>query len=297
MLSVSICVCAYNEESIIEHAIRSVFSQRTDGFEITEVIVVSSESTDGTDGIVKRLMAEFPSLRLIQQEKRMGKNSAINEFLENKKEGNISVLLNGDNVLCDELSLYHLISPFNDEKVGMVGGHPIPTNDPKKLMGFVSHMIWTMHHHVSMMRPKLGELVAFRDVGIRILSALQLDEDIIKMEIEKKGYVSVYAPGAVILNRGPETVDDFIRQRVRIDAGMEYLRKELGCSVSTWDKDLLLHALFASVRDLGFHPFKMSFAIMLEVISRLKAKEYVRSGKGFMTVWSRVDSTKDLKKD
>ncbi|MCL2785806.1 MAG: glycosyltransferase [Methanomassiliicoccaceae archaeon] len=296
MLSVSVCICAYNEESNIEHTVRSLFSQTTNGFEMTDVIVVSSGSADRTDEIVMSLTKEFPSLELLRQEKRMGKNSAINEFLE-RKRGDICVLLNGDNILRDELSLYNLVSPFNDPKVGMVGGRPVPTNDPKELMGFVSHMIWTMHHHVSMRDPKIGELVAFRDVGARILSALQLDEDILRMEIEKEGYASVYAPGAVVLNRGPETVKDFITQRVRINAGLEYLQKELGCSVSTWNKGLLLRALVGSVRDLGFRPFKMSFGIILEVVARGRAKTHVSANRGFMTVWDHAGSTKRVKKD
>jgi len=297
MLSVSVCVCAYNEEKNIERALRSVFSQRTDGFEISEVIVISSGSTDGTDDVVVKLADEFPLLRLIRQETRVGKNSAVNEFLDSKKEGTISVLLNSDNILRDDLSLFHLISPFNNEKVGMTGGHPIPTNDKKDRMGFASHMIWTMHHHVAMKVPKIGELVAFRDPGIRLPTTMQSDEDLIKMELEKNGYVSVYAPDAIVLNRGPETVEDFIKQRTRVNIGEEHMRKKFGYSVSTWNKKLLFRALLGSVKDLGFHPIKMTFAIRLEMKARRAAKSHVSDDKEDMNVWSRVDSTKDVKKD
>jgi len=295
MLSVSICICAYNEESNIERAIRSVYSQRTDGFEIAEVIVVSSDSTDDTDSIVERLMNEFPSLKLIRQEKRMGKNSAINEFLD-KKTGNISVLLNGDNILRDEHSLPCLIAAFSDEKVGIVGGHPVPTNDPKSTMGFVAHVMWTKHHHTSMVRPQIGELVAFRDIDIRLPTDMQSDEAIIKRELESKGYVSVYAPGAFILNRGPETVSDFIKQRTRVIVGEEFMRRKMDYSVPATDKRTRINANMDVIRDLGVHPLKTSVALLLEIISKLRAKAYMRANSADMSVWKRVGSTKDVKK-
>ncbi|MCL2712033.1 MAG: glycosyltransferase [Methanomassiliicoccaceae archaeon] len=294
MMPVSVCICAYNEESNIERAIRSVYSQTTDCFELTQVIVVSSESTDGTDRIVTSLTEEFPSLMLIRQEKRMGKNFAINEFLDNKMDGTISVLLNADNILRDESSLHYLISPFKDEKVGIVGGHPIPTNDPKKLMGFVAHMVWTMHHNVSMVRPNIGELVAFRDIGIRLPTDMQSDEAIMKMETEKRGYISVYAPNAYILNRGPETASDFVEQRARVIVGETWMKNRYEYSVPIQMGTQRMNTLIDSVRDMGMHPFKIFFTFTLELISRLKAKEHMRRGES-MSIWKRVGSTKDLK--
>jgi cellulose synthase/poly-beta-1,6-N-acetylglucosamine synthase-like glycosyltransferase len=295
MLSVSVCVCAYNEEENIERAIRSVYSQRTDVFDLSELFVMSSGSTDGTDDIVQRMIDEFPSLVLVRQKERKGKNSAINEFLDMKR-GDVCVLMNADNILRDELSLHNLVSPFKDEKVGMAGGRPVPTNDTKGYAGFASHMIWSMHHYISLIEPKIGELVAFRDIGTRLPEDMQSDEDIIKMELEKNGYGAVYAPDAVVLNRGPDTVGDFLKQRVRVNIGEEYMKKKFGYSFSTHNNKLLMNAVLGSMRDLGPHPVKMSIAIALEMISRRKAKAYVNAGKDDMNVWSRVDSTKDVKR-
>jgi cellulose synthase/poly-beta-1,6-N-acetylglucosamine synthase-like glycosyltransferase len=296
MLSVSVCICAYNEQDNIENAVRSVYSQGTDGFEIAETIVVSSGSTDDTDDIVKKLMKEFPSLMLLRQEERKGKNHAINEFLRTKK-GNISVLLNADNTLRDELSLHHLVSPFGDEKVGMTGGRPIPTNDPRTLMGFVSHFIWTMHHHAAMMEPKIGELVAFRDIDTELPTEAQSDEDIIRMDLEKRGYKSVYAPDAVVLNRGPKTIEDYMKQKVRVNIGEEHMMRRSGYSNPMNSKKLLLQAMFRSVRDVGIHPFKTAFYILLAMKAKSAARAHVAACKDDMNIWERVDSTKDLGKD
>jgi len=272
-----------------------VYSQTADGFEIADVIVVSSGSTDDTDNIVISLMKEFDSLELVRQTERKGKNSAINEFLDRKK-GDVSVLLNADNILRDNFTLSNLVSPFGDETVGVTGGRPVPTNDPKSVMGFVVRMMWSRHHHVSMVRPNIGELVAFRNVDIRLPTDMQSDEAIIKRESEKKGYVSVYVPDAVVLNRGPETVSDFIKQRTRVIIGEEFVRKKYGYVVRSRDRRLLVNTVFDTLRDVGMHPFRISFAVVLEIVSRCKARAHARSDGNDMNIWERVGSTKDVKK-
>ncbi|NCA74016.1 MAG: glycosyltransferase [Gammaproteobacteria bacterium] len=290
---VTIGICAYNEEANIERSVRSVYEQKTDGFNIDEVIVVSSGSTDRTDEIVSGLLPEFENLRFLPQDKREGKNSAINLLLDNKKT-QIVILLNADNAFGNEESLKNLILPFSDPKVGIVGGHPVPTNGKDSFAGFASHMLWAMHHHVSMVHPKIGELVAFRDIGTRLPLRTQSDEDILRMKLEKAGYTGVYATDAVIRNRGPETVADFVKQRTRVNIGERYMKKDYGYDIPTWEGRLLVGAMFGTVKEMGFHPLKMSVTAAMEAYARLKASAYVMSDKGDMSVWDPVSTTKKL---
>lgn len=292
-IPVTIGICAYNEEGNIERSVRSVYQQKYEGVSVSEVIVISSGSTDRTDEIVRGMLGEYPNLRFIPQEKREGKNSAINLLLDSKRT-EIVVLLNADNTLYDENTLSNLIRPFFNDKVGIVGGHPVPTNTKDTLAGFASNMLWALHHRVSLLHPKIGELVAFRDVGTRLPMKSQSDEDILRMKLEKKGYQSIYAPDAVIQNRGPETVRDFIKQRTRVNIGERYMKKEFDYDIPTWNKDLLFSAILDSVRDLGFHPIKMSLTVAMEMYARMRATSYVRSDKGDMGVWDPVSSTKKL---
>lgn len=292
-IEISIGICAYNEEKNIERTIRSVYEQNMAGFTVSELIVVSSGSTDKTDDIVKGLLDEFDNLIFLPQKNREGKNSAINHFLDNKTAP-IAVLLNADNTFGDENSLKSLLEPFSDPVVGMVGGRPVPTNDKKSTAGFASHMLWTMHHSVSMIYPKIGELVAFRDIGTRLPTDVQSDEDILRMKLEDAGYLGIYAPNAIVYNRGPETITDFVKQRTRVNIGELYMKKNFDYDIPTWNKGLLVDAMFETIRDTGFHPLKMTFTICLELYSRLKATLYVRSDKGDMNVWDPVSTTKKL---
>ncbi|MFA5451951.1 MAG: glycosyltransferase [Candidatus Methanomethylophilaceae archaeon] len=293
MIPVTIGICAYNESENIERAIRSVYDQKLSDVDIEQVIVISSGSTDGTDKIVIDLMKEFHTLILIPQEKREGKNSAVNLLLD-KKTTNIVVLLNADNAFNDENTLGNLLRPLSDPKVGIVGGHPIPTNSKKEFVGFATHMLWTMHHHISLIYPKIGELVAFRDIGTRLPLGTQSDEDILRMKLEAQGFKSVYAADAVILNRGPETVSDFIKQRTRVNIGERYMKRNYDYDIPTWDKKFLMNALINVAKDLGFHPFKMIFAVTLELISRSRAMSHVSTDDGDINIWDPVETTKRL---
>jgi cellulose synthase/poly-beta-1,6-N-acetylglucosamine synthase-like glycosyltransferase len=292
--SITVGICAYNEESNIEQSVRSVYSQILQGFSVNEVIVISSGSTDRTDEIIKNLMLEYNNLRLIRQEKREGKNSAINCLLNNKCT-EIIILLNADNVLAQNDSLSNLIRPLIDSKdVGIVGGHPVPTNPKKSIAGFASNFLWVLHHHISMIHPKIGELLAFRDIGTRLPLNSQSDEDILRMKLEEAGYTSVYAPNALVLNRGPETVADFLKQRVRVNIGERYIKKRFDYNIPTWNKSLIFSAFPGALNDIGFHPVKIFITISMEIYSRLKATVYVMQNKEDINAWSPVKTTKKL---
>jgi glycosyltransferase involved in cell wall biosynthesis len=292
-IPVTLGTCAYNEVANIEKAITSVYEQTLDGFELSKVFVVSSGSDDGTDDVVKRMMDDHDSLVLVRQEKREGKNSAINRLLDDK-DTEIVVILNADTVFCDRNSLQKLLEPFNDRSVGIVGGHPIPTNDKRTIAGFASHTIWSMHHHVSMVQPKIGEIIAFRDIGTRLSTENSGDEDALKMKLEEMGYKSVYAPDAKVYNRGPETMSDFIKQRTRVNIGECCIKTEHGLEIPTRNLRMLYPAFMDTMKELGFHPIMLSVSTIAEAYSRAKAYVHVRSGKGDMNVWDPVKTTKKI---
>lgn len=152
MPTVSIGVCAYNEERNIRACLDSIMLQSAK-FPIQEILIVSSGSTDGTDSIVRQFEERDARFRLLRQEKREGKNSAINEFLK-QANGELLVLVNADNRL-DEGSLRYLLEPFEDETIGVCGGHPVPVNDKNSMIGFAVHMLWEMHHRISLVHPKI----------------------------------------------------------------------------------------------------------------------------------------------
>lgn len=292
MITVSVGVCAYNEESNIEFALRSILSQPLDGFSLLEVIVISSASTDRTDAIVTNFSERDRRVRLVAQKEREGKTSAVNLFMSQAK-GDVLVLVNADNRL-EANSLQKLLEPFLDEKVGAAGGHPIPINSRENQIGFTVHMLWEMHHQLSLVHPKLGELIAFRNIGVTIPDGQSTDEDFIRMAIERNGYVAAYAPEAVVLNKGPETLEDLWKQRVRVNIGENYMKARYGYTVPTWDMHFLFPSVINLLKENAKNIHKVIGSMVVEVAVRIYSSIYVKFDKGDQTVWSMVSTTKKL---
>jgi len=91
----SIGVMAYNEERNIGNLLRALCAQQLDSVSIGEIVVVASGCTDNTEGVVEEEIRCDPRIRLLVQERREGKMSAINLFLENARYG-VVVIINAD---------------------------------------------------------------------------------------------------------------------------------------------------------------------------------------------------------
>ena len=292
MPAVSIGVCAYNEEKNISHNLDSILVQTVNGASVGEIIVVSSGSTDGTDAIVREYGAKDGRVRLLRQEKREGKNSAVNAFMSSAN-GDILVLVNADNNLAP-CALDRLGSRFQDPKVGVVGGRPMPVNRKDTVAGFAVHMLWDMHHRLSLIYPKVGEAIAFRNLHIQIPTGMQSDEDLVRMDLEKRGFRTVYEPEAVVINKGPETVRDYWKQRTRVNIGERYMKRLFDFDIPTWDNHYLFQAYLGFLKDNSSQIVRMSAAVVMEMLARVYASIYVLLDKGDKVVWNMVESTKNV---
>jgi biofilm PGA synthesis N-glycosyltransferase PgaC len=235
---------AYNEEANIAEAIGTILGQRLTSGRITELIVVASGCEDRTAPIVCDLARRDRRVRLIEQEQREGKASAINLFISAARSP--VLLMASADVLLEDGTLDAMLRHFEDPTVGMVGGHPIPVNGETSFLGHAVHLQWRLHDRIARESPKLGEIVAFRNVVPGIPHDTAVDEISIQALITQLGYRLVYEPEAIVYNRGPATVDDFLRQRRRIHAGHLRVRDQQGYSASTMSAARVLRALWGS---------------------------------------------------
>lgn len=216
-LDCSVGVMAYNEEANIAAALASILGQELSTGRIAELIVVASGCQDRTAGIVAGIARHDRRVRLIEQERREGKASAINLFIGAVRSP-VLVMVSAD-VLVEGETFDALLRHFTDPAVGMVGGHPTPVNSEATFLGHAVHLQWRLHDRIARQAPKLGEIVAFRNVVPSIPLDTAVDEISIQALVSQLGYRLVYEPRAVVYNRGPATVRDFLRQRRRIYAG------------------------------------------------------------------------------
>jgi biofilm PGA synthesis N-glycosyltransferase PgaC len=240
-LDCSVGVMAYNEEANIASAIATILGQRLTSSRIAEVIVVASGCEDRTAPIVAEIAREDPRVRLIEQERREGKASAINLFISTARAP-ILLMVSAD-VLVEDGTFDALLRHFEEASVGMVGGRPTPVNSEATFLGHAVHLQWRLHDRIARESPKLGEIVAFRNVVPSIPFDTAVDEISIQALVTQLGYRLVYEPQALVYNRGPTTMRDFLRQRRRIYAGHLLVREQQRYTASTMNAWRIARAL------------------------------------------------------
>jgi cellulose synthase/poly-beta-1,6-N-acetylglucosamine synthase-like glycosyltransferase len=284
---------AFNEAANIGRLLDVLTHQRLDMTVIDEIVVVSSASTDGTDDIVEEWTHRDDRIRLVREPERRGKSAAINTFLARAKSE--VVIVESADTLPAKTTVEKMVSAFADPKVGMVGGRPLPENHPDTFVGYAVNLLWKLHHRMALVSPKLGEMIAFRNLVPSIPEKSAVDEASIEAEIERQGFRLRYLPDAIVHNKGPENLTDFIKQRRRIATGHFWLQKQFSYRVSSSKPDLMLRL---TLGELSRNPLDAPylFGVMaLEAYCRFLGWYDFEVRKQNPFTWDIARSTKDLK--
>ncbi|HET9596753.1 MAG TPA: glycosyltransferase [Anaeromyxobacteraceae bacterium] len=288
---VSVGIMAHNEEANIGQLVEALLAQRGARLVLSEVIVVASGCTDGTEDVVRRWSERDARVELVVQPRREGKASAVNLFLARARE-EVLVLCSADLVPAPG-TLERVVDPFREPEIGLTTCRPVPVDDPRTFLGFAAHLLWDLHHRMNLVAFKAGELVAFRKVFQRIPYKTSVDEASIEPVIRGQGYGVRYVASAIVRNKGPETIADFLSQRRRIYAGHLALRHEVGYRVSTLSGWKVLGLV---LRGLPWRPraFAWTWAVAaLELYGRLLGRRDYRSRRDH-SVWAIATTTKRL---
>jgi len=224
-------IFAHNEEQNIEKAIKSVQASKLDMAVIKQIIVVSSGSLDRTNHLVRQMMKKDNRIKLFEEAERRGKSAAINIFLEQTKSP-IVITMSAD-LKVSKNAIEEIAKPFLNEEIGMVGAHPVPSFSRKGEIDAEIELLWELHHQVALISPKCGEMVAFRNIIRQIPHNSAVDEATIEVLLRMIGYSVSYAPLAIVHNRGPKTLNEFILQRRRVQAGHQWVFTTYNYKVST----------------------------------------------------------------
>ncbi|MDX1607683.1 MAG: glycosyltransferase [Candidatus Spechtbacterales bacterium] len=303
-IKVSAGVFAHNEEKNIAKLLEALLQQQLNKVELDEIIIVASGCTDKTVEIAEQFQKQQntnnkpqdTNIKILVQEKREGKVSAINLFLQ--EANNTTVLIESGDTIPAKNTVEYLMVPFENTKVGMTGARPVPIDKSHTLMGFATNLLWELHHRISLKTPKMGEMVAFRKDIIPRLSLTAVDEALIEAKIKKAGYEVHYVPEAIVYNKGPETAGDFLRQRRRIHAGHLHLKKHHGHAVSTGNVltifkmlgSMLYGMLRGNIRAFVYIPS----TVALEATGKALGYWDFYVAKKDHIVWEQASSTKDL---
>ena len=283
-------VLVHNEEATVEACLRAILDERDGPVSVPSIVVVASGCTDGTVDIVERLARIDPRIRLIVEPTRTGKVSAINLLLQ-KTSAPLVVTLGGDMVFTKG-SLVRLLEPFSDATVGMAGVRPVPTNPRRGVIGNLVNILWDLHHELSLRSPKLGEAVAFR----RIISGFEpgtvFDEATMERIALAHSLSLRYVPEATVRNRGPETLQEYVRHRTR------NIREHLAIASATGYRVSTLSALASfeaclRLRKRGEKFTYLVLVIALEAFASARAHISLFTGRAAENVvWRPISTSK-----
>ena len=220
MTSTTVAIAVHNEENTIRKVIELWQKEPID-----EILIISSESTDNTNKIIKHLAKQDKRIHLITEPKKTGKPNAINKILTLAKHSTI-IMTDGD-VYIDPGAAAHLTQHLKNKNTGLVAGHPIPQN-PKGIFGLWMQMSCDILHKKRTKNIELdvtGNLYAIKKGIIKKIPETTLLDDVyVAHETKKAGYKILYEPKATVRVKGVTNLHEFITQKTRTRVGWHQLR-------------------------------------------------------------------------
>ncbi|MBA3788867.1 glycosyltransferase family 2 protein [Patescibacteria group bacterium] len=229
---VSIIVPAYNEELTVKNCVQSLLKQ---SYKNCEIILVDDGSTDTTRMVCAGLAASYPRNITFYTKNNGGKASALNYGIRNSR-GDIIVSIDADSLFVTD-TVKHLVESFKDPRVGAVGGNVKVANranllSKQQAAEYISGLTIQRKAfaQINCMQIISGAIGAFRKEALMKVGGYSSDtlvEDMdITISIAKIGYKVEYNAEAIAYTEAPETIADFLKQRVRwIFGGFQILKK------------------------------------------------------------------------
>lgn len=223
--NLAILIAAYNEESVIERKIRSVFNTHYPQSKI-HVFVGSDASTDGTDKIVERLAAEFNQLQLIPFKGRVGKIGIVNH-LQSLASQSILVMTDA-NVIFNPETLFELVKSFKDERVGLVGANIIKesfgnagiTLQEKKYLSLENKIKTSESNAFNLIMGAEGGCYAMRNsLFVKVPPTFIVDDFFITLKVLDQNKYTLFNPEAICQEDVDSDTRGEYRRKVRISSG------------------------------------------------------------------------------
>jgi len=245
--TVTVMIAAFNEAAHIAETVRNKLALDYPA-ELLDIIVISDGSDDGTDEAVTAI--GDPRVRLIRQEPRAGKTSALN-LGRPAVTGEVIVF-------CDANSLYrpdtlqHLVAPLHDPAVGYVTGRMVYKAVDGSLTGEGCSAYMEYENALRAWETNLGSIVgvdggvdAMRRDIYRPMRADQLPDFVQPLTVREQGYRVVYAPDALLYEDALADSGDEFRMRVRVSLRAYHALKDKAALLNPFRFGLFAWQLFS----------------------------------------------------
>jgi len=221
--SIAVLIPNRNSSETIEKTLRSIVNLKYP--KPFNIFVLDDCSTDNCLDIVQRFVDKHPSIKIIRNEKNIGKAANINNAIK-KTDAEIVACIDSDTYPAEDALMKMVPCFYHNGKIGAVTAF-ITTSEPKNLLqkvqeleyfnafGFTSKVMSNINGLI--VTP--GPMTLFkREVLIKIggFDEKNLTEDLeIGLRLQKNHYAIEYCPDAVVPTEVPDTFKKLYRQRER----------------------------------------------------------------------------------
>lgn len=132
--------------------------------------------------------------------------------------------------------------------------------------------MWSLHHYISKIDPKAGEIIAFKNNRQTKISPIPekviADEEYIAARIKDQNYKLKYSPKAKVFNFGPSEISKLYKQRKRVYIGHLDLLNNLGYHSPSNKLQNTLKSIFKYGKEEKIDPLLPLF-ILFELLTRI----------------------------
>jgi peptidoglycan-N-acetylglucosamine deacetylase len=218
--TIAAVIPAFNEETVICNSIRALLASRARKFKI---IVVDDGSSDGTADIVRSTFADTSRVVVLTKPNE-GKWAALNYGIAHA-DAEIIITLDAD-TLFEPDAIPLLVRHFTDAAVGAVAGSAVVGNRINLITRFQA-LEYVTNQNLDRRALEIvngipvipGAIGAWRSSAVQTIGGFHSDtlaEDAdATIRLERAGWKVLCEPGAVARTEAPETVQAFLKQRLR----------------------------------------------------------------------------------
>lgn len=217
---VTILIPAFNEAAVIESTICNKLTQHYPA-DLIQVIVISDESEDGTDEIVKRLAVEDQRIQLIRQIPRQGKTAGLNLAVP-QATGEI-IIFSDANSHYHPNALQALVNSFKNPDVGYVTGKMVYTNSDGSLVGDGCSAYMKYENYMRSLETQIGSIVgvdggidAIRKNLYQSMNPDQLPDFVLPLKVVTQGKRVIFCEQALLNEESLSNSQSEFRMRVRV---------------------------------------------------------------------------------
>lgn len=228
--ALTIIIPAYNEAKCIVQKIENTLKLDYPS-NLIQIIVVADGCTDDTISLIKN----YQSILVLENEKRLGKSAAIN-FAMQHALNEITVFTDA-NTLLNPSCLQHIVTHFNDVKVGAVACEKrIGESANEHVVSQMEGLYWKYESLVKQWESSIhsvigaaGELFCIKtSLFSPIDEEIILDDFLLSSSIIKKGYSIAYEKKSFAVEPATYNLYEEAKRKIRIGAGAAQALKTLG---------------------------------------------------------------------